>query len=235
MTEPSDDEIIAKLNASESFAIRFALVGVGLVALMALTFAAAYFSGHGALLQNEFIQAGVAVGVVVLFLTAFFGFSRRFVSLAESEDPRIVKRRIDVHHRKWRWVLVSNIPVTGICVWNFVRALNGLADIDRFFAVVFAGLIVFQVVLFTVHTLAGPGGFSPKMHNLLNDDFVRDLRARTARVGYGIMMLAAGSALIVGTWRPDLALPTLAWALYAGFAIPALYYIIADWWAGREK
>jgi hypothetical protein len=230
----NDDDIIAELDASGNFAIRIALVGVGLVALMALTFAAAYFSGHGALLQNEFAQAGVAVGVVVLFLIAFFGFSRRFVPPVESEDPRIVKRRIDVHHRKWRWFLVSNLPVTGFCVWNFVQALQGAANADRAYAALFAGLIVFQVVLFTAHTLAGPGGFSLKMHDLLNDEFIRDLRARTARVGYGTMMLTAGSALILGTWRPDLALLALAWALYAGFAIPALYYIVADWRAGRE-
>ncbi|MEI9885991.1 MAG: hypothetical protein WDN08_05710 [Rhizomicrobium sp.] len=35
-------------------------------------------------------------------------------------------------------------------------------------------------------------------------------------------------------WRPDFALASLAWALYAGFAVPALYYVIADWRASRD-
>ncbi|MDR3454976.1 MAG: hypothetical protein P4L96_19610, partial [Rhodoferax sp.] len=60
------------------------------------------------------------------------------------------------------------------------------------------------------------------------------LRARAARLGYWALMVAVASALLIAVWRPDLTLRVLAWALYAGFAIPALYYVIADWRAGRD-
>lgn len=230
----TDDEIIAKLNASEGAAIRFALVGLGLVVLMALTCAAAFFSGHAAVLQNEYVQSGVAVVFVVLFVTAFFGFSRRFAVPVEAEDPRIVKRRIDTHHRKWRWLLAANLPLSTFCVWNFAHSLAELSGLDRFYAVALAGLVVFQLVLFTANTLAGPGGFNPAMHELLNDEYVRALRARTARFGYITMMLASSAALLAGTWRADLALPAVAWAMFAGYALPTLYYIIADWRASRD-
>jgi hypothetical protein len=49
------------------------------------------------------------------------------------------------------------------------------------------------------------------------------------------MIAAVAAALLATILRPDLALAALAWALYAGFALPTLYYVIADWRASREK
>jgi hypothetical protein len=91
-----------------------------------------------------------------------------------------------------------------------------------------------MIGLFSVLMMVGPGWFSRELHAILNDDFIRDLRARAMRLGYLTMMVAVTAALLTAIWRPDFALPALAWALYAGFAIPTLYYIIADWRAGRD-
>ena len=95
--------------------------------------------------------------------------------------------------------------------------------------------MIFVMALFSVLTIVGPGWFSRELHAILNDEFVRDLRARTARLGYLTMMAAVAAALLTTIWHPDLALPALAWAFYAGFAIPALYYVIADWRASHDN
>jgi hypothetical protein len=50
-------------------------------------------------------------------------------------------------------------------------------------------------------------------------------------------MMLLGGVLLIELWRPDLTLRAVSWALYAGFALPALYYVIADWRAssGDER
>jgi hypothetical protein len=73
----------------------------------------------------------------------------------------------------------------------------------------------------------------PGARNLPDDEFDSALRARTIRFGYMLVLLLLGAVFQVALWRPDWTLTALAWALYAGFALPAFYYVIADWRASR--
>jgi hypothetical protein len=70
---------------------------------------------------------------------------------------------------------------------------------------------------------------------LPDDEFDRALRTRMMRFGYIVVMLVLSAVFLVALWQPALTLTVLIWALYAGFAVPALYYVIADWRASRAN
>lgn len=232
----SDDEVVAKLDASDRAVTRMLLTLAAALLLLVAIYAAAYFTGEAALVQSQSFQ--IAIGVLfaagVVIVMARFGSKFRPDAASDASGPRIVRRRIDAHHRYWRWSLVSGLVATSSWGLNFNR-LADFAREDRGLALVAGGTMIFVMALFSVLTIAGPGWFSRDLHAILNDEFIRDLRARTARLGYLTMMAAMAAALFAAIWRPDLAQPALAWAFYAGFAIPVLYYVIADWRAGREN
>ncbi len=235
MTEPTDDEIVAQLNASEGAAVRMFFAGLGMVVMMVLVFAGAFFSGHVAFLQSQTVQIVIAIAFGTAFLIAFVRFARRYAPPVDASDPRIVRLRIDAHHRSWRWTIVSSLFSSVGCVAAFSTALPKASTPDRPFVLLFAAMVAFVILLSAMVMAFGPGGFSRQIHAILNDEFVRDLRARTVRLGYAVTMTAVAAVLLIGVWRPDFALPALAWALYAGFAIPALYYVVTDWRAGRSR
>lgn len=234
---PSDDEIVAILNASDRAVTRLMLILGGAVLLLVALYAAAFFAGEVALLQSEGVQ--IAIGVLFVAAVAFVVVrsNRHFRSGAFSvaTDPRIIRRRIDTHHRYWRWTLLSALVATSASMLSFSYALGRLSHANHFLALIAGAIMIVVMGLFAAHTLAGPGWFNGKLHAILNDDFVRQLRARTARLGYLAMMVSVSAGILAALWRPNLALQALAWSLYAGFAIPTLYYVIADWRAGREK
>ncbi len=236
MDKSTDDEIIAKLNAidrSVGWAV-LALVGT-LVTLLAV-FAGAFFTGHAALLQSE----GVQIAVGILFAAAIFVLALRIgqrsqpQAYLESMEPRILRRRIDAHHRYWRWTLLSCIFTSFWSAMSLGHAFAHVGPDNRFWALLAGAMFIPVIALFSAMLIVGPGWISRDMHRILNDDFIRALRGRAERLGYAALMIAVAGALLVAIWRPALTLPVLSWALYAGFAIPALYYVIADWRAGRD-
>jgi len=237
MDKLSDDEIIAKLNASDR-AVAWMVVALVVVPVMLIAiFAGAFFTGHAALLQSEGVQIAVSILVVAGILFFIQRLGRRYQPEAylESMEPRILRRRIDAHHRYWRWTLVTCLFSASCTTLSFSRTLANIARPNQTWAFFMAGTIIFTIALFSTIVMIGPGWFSRDMHAILNDDFIRALRGRAERLGYVTLMIALAGVLIVAIWRPTLTLPALCWALYAGFAIPALYYVIADWRAGREK
>jgi hypothetical protein len=47
-----------------------------------------------------------------------------------------------------------------------------------------------------------------------------------------MLMFMLGGVLLATLYRPALTIPALCWVLYAGFAIPTLYYVILQWRIG---
>jgi hypothetical protein len=231
-----EDDIVAKLNASDRATSGMALTLGAAVLLLVAVYVAAFFTGQTALLQSQVFQIviGVAFTAIIVFVIARFGRKFRPDAYRNAADPRIARRRIDAHHRYWRWSLVSGLAATSMWGLNFNNLVR-FAREDQGFALVTGGAMILVMALFSVFTIVGPGWFSRELHAILNDEFVRDLRARTARLGYLTMMAAVAAALLTTIWRPNLALPALAWAFYAGYALPTLYYVVADWRASREK
>lgn len=236
---PSDDDILAKLDANDRATSRMALILLSAAFAPVALYAAAYLSGEVTLVQSEGAQIAIGGLFVMVLVFVFAGFGRRFRPVASSDanDPRIVRRRIDAHHRYWRLMLVSWLGMTiGLLPLVTVtgRALGALGQAHSLLAIAAAAAMIAPIVLFSLLVIAGPGRGNRELRAILNDEFVRQLRDRTIRLGYFTMLAAVSAGILASVWRPDLALLVLWWSLYAGFVVPALYYVIADWRASRN-
>lgn len=236
---PSDDEILAKLNANDRAGDRLALVLLSAVLVLVAIYAAAYFTGEVTLVQSQAGQIAIGGLFAMVLVFAIAGFGRRFrpVGSSDANDLKIVRRRIDSHHRHWRLMLVSWLTVILSLLPSVTIAaptLGALGHAHPLLAMAAAAAMIAPVVLFSLLMIAGPGWGNREMRAILNDEFVRQLRARTIQLGYFTMLTAVSAGILAAVWRRDLASLVLLWTLYAGFAVPALYYVIADWRAGRN-
>lgn len=236
---PSDDEILAKLNANERAGWQLALVLLSAVLVLIAIYAAAYFTGEVMLVQSDSAQIAIGLLFVAALVFAFASFARRIRPVASSDanDPRIVRRRIDAHHRYWRSMLVAYLLMTLGQLPTLTIASRAFGTLDhsyRLLAVAAGAAMIATLLLPALVTIAGPGGFNRELRGILNDDFVRELRARTIRLGYLTMLAAVSAGILAVVWRPDLALQAPRWSLCAGVVIPVLYYIFADWRASRD-
>jgi hypothetical protein len=68
-----------------------------------------------------------------------------------------------------------------------------------------------------------------------DDEFVRHLRARAARLGLVIAVPAMLAAVAAVRYRPEWSANVLPLLVAFAATVPALYYIVADWRAGREE
>jgi hypothetical protein len=237
---PSGDDIVARLNANDRAMGRLALVLLSAALVLVAIYAAAYFSGEVMMVQSTGAQIAIGGLFVVAVGFAFLGFARRIRPVAQSDanDPRIVRRRIDAHHRDWRLMLMSwLVMILGLLPTLTMagRTLGALGHAYRPLAIAATAAMIAPIMLLSLLTIAGPGWGNRELRAILNDDFVRQLRARAIRLGYLTMLMTVSAGFLAAVWRPDLALQALGWSLCAGSAIPALYYVIADWRAGRES
>ncbi|GAA0532436.1 membrane protein implicated in regulation of membrane protease activity [Rhizomicrobium palustre] len=234
MSKEAEDEIVARLDASERAALRLAAAMLGGTLLLVLLFTAALFSGRGAWLQNQDLQILVAVLAGSGFITAFAYF-KRTTPPVDAQAPNIVRKRIDAHHRTWRWMLLSGLVALSGNMIALSSAAEKTSALDWPLRLLFFAVTALLLLMCTAQLAIGPGWHNRETRAILNDEFTAALRARTLRFGFWVVMLALTGLWGLGAFRPDLLLPGLAWALYAGYALPALYYIIADWRAGRGE
>lgn len=239
MTDPSDDEILARIAASQRVMWRLVWTLLGGLGLIVAVVAALVFTGHAAWQQNVWFQAGVAAVMVALFLYVIVMMGRHFVPPEAAMGPTFARRRIDAHQRRWRWALLSNLLVGLFLAYNQWHALNDFAALgdDRMRLLLGLGFGLYPLLMVAILTV-GPRWQSLGQLELakwVDDEFSLALRARTLRVGYVFAMVLLAAVFVVTLWRPALTLTVLCWGLFAGAAVPTLYYVIADWRAGREE
>lgn len=203
---------------------------LALIALIALGIG----TGQNAVLQSTVFQGVIALAAAVFFGIAFIHFSHRAIPPEEAMESRILRKRIDTLHRNWRWLLLCLVVTSGCSTFSYSHLMNALPGSQPSIALLIALAIIFQTVLFSLHTLMGPGGFHSEVRRALQDEFVRELKIKTMRIGYITMMLACAATLLVIALHPAFSGAAITWALYAGYAVPTLYYIIADWRASRD-
>jgi len=208
----------------------FWVFAIGLALLLAVV-AALTFTGHAALALSTWGQTITAVYAVTLLVYFIAMMSRSYVPSVETDDPRFLRRRIDEYQRRWRWTILGQIFLTAPC-FAYLPLMFLVFGSAPFMRAVVVFIIFALIIILVFLLLAGPGlqgtslGLTP---DLLNDEFITALRARMMRFAYILTMLLLGTVLVIDLWRPDLTLRALCWALYASFALPALYYVIADW------
>ncbi len=200
---------------------------IGLALLLAVVTALS-LTGHAALVLSVWGKTVTAVYAVALLIYFIAMMSRAYVPPIGMDDPRFLRRRIDEYQRRWRWAILFQVfmmfPVFALLPKVF-WALGAL----QFIGIMFFGTIAFLMIFSGYMLSAGPGLLLPRASELINDEFATALRARVMRFAYILTMLLLGTALLVAVWRPTLTATALIWALYVGFAVPALYYVIADW------
>lgn len=238
MIEPSDDEILARIEKSNRMMWRLVWILAGGVVLVAVAVGVLVLAGHADWQQNGWFQLAVAavMGALVLYVLVMMG--KHHVPPLEAMSPRLARRRIDAQQRRWRWSILLNVFVAFVCMFNLGPALSDVAALHGTFPLALGAATCVVPVMLAFVLAVGPGwqGIGqPITSELLNDEFALALRARTMRFGYMFAMLVMAALLLSCMAWPDRILRLLTWALFAGFAGPALYYVIADWRASREN
>lgn len=232
--QPSNaDEIPDPVKVRDRMMRRVAWILPGGIALIAVAMAAAVFAGHAALVTRLWGQIiiGAVAGAVLLY--AIVMIAKYSVLPTEPDSPRLLHRRVDSSQRAWRRSMLFSVVMMFVALMSFQYAfprLRAAHPLQTLAGTFLTGMMLLLAFLLSVGSgWSGPPG-SPR---LPDDEFDRDLRARMMRLGYIVVMLVLGAVFLVALWQPALTLTALIWALYAGFAVPALYYLVADWRASR--
>lgn len=237
MIEPSDDDIETRIQASNRVMWRLVWVLSGGLALVVAIAIALVVTGLAAWQRNGWFQMAVAAVVGALFLYVVVMMARHHVPPIEAMNPRFARRRIDAQQRRWRWAILGNVFVGAGFAFSQSQALQvttRLNDTTRVgLGLLFCLLPLLMVAILTVGPRWQCFGKSD-LGVLVDDEFAVALRARTMRIGYVVAMILIAAVLLVTLWQPALTLTVLCWALFAGSAVPALYYVIADWRASRD-
>jgi MFS family permease len=241
-TAMSDDQILDRSKTRARVMRRTAWVLTGGFSLMAAAIAFAIFTGHAALVTGMWGQIVILAVAAALFVYAVAIINIYYRRPLEADGPRLLYRQMDSHQRSWRQLVLFNVFMMFFVVMSLMPAflhrpaapfLRAAPQLLLLIGAAPAGF----VLVFALILSAGPGWESvflqPGARELLHDEFNTAQRARTMRFGYILVMLLLYAVLLVALWRPDLTRMALSWALYAGFALPALYFVIADWRASH--
>lgn len=222
----SDEEIIDQLKRSHRVA-GFMLLGllVCLVASVVLVF------GGPAIAVPRAVGEYLAAATLIVWALAVLRFSRRINPPPEANEERFLRKRIDAFQGTWRWLTVY---IGGIAFTTTFAISGGLQRTHSLHPPLaqFAGSIfVFVILLYSFGVFYGPGYLSGSFR-IINDELARALHARAFKAGYLALMVMLGGVLLVALYRPALIIPALCWVLFAGFALPTLYYVILQWRTG---
>ena len=151
----------------------------------------------------------------------------RYRPAKADREPGFLRKDMDNIHRRWRWIMII------LCFVAIVQSESLLRQLPRFDAFSI-GINAFYAVLLATTVCFGPGWASKTYRETLNDEMMRALRARAARLGYLFLMLGLAGLIFVMVYRPQDAMPFAVGILCAGCVIPTLYFVLLEWRAERE-
>lgn len=166
------------------------------------------------------LLTGVVVAVAVLAI-----WRARSSCSAES-----LRQHIDEHHRRWRFLTCALL-----CF-----ALNGTLWTSEIVAplkpaaVMRLGAHVFMLLMLALLVCFGPGFLRKVYRETLNDELTRALRARALRLGYLTAIVVLAASFLLTVYNPVITTAVMSWGLFSTIAVPALYFVILDWRAGRD-
>jgi hypothetical protein len=225
--ERPDEEIIEQLNRSHR---AMWLVLLGLLVCFVPS-AILVFIGRAGVLPLAVGEYFGAATLVVWFLAVFLWIGRRMAPPPEANEERILRKRIDSIQSFWRWFTVFFVCIAFTTTLSLSGALERIHSSHPIPAFIVGVTFVFVILLYMLMTFYGPGYFNRSLR-VANDELARALHARAFKAGYLVLMVMLGGVLLATLYRPALTIPALCWVLYAGFAIPTLYYVILQWRAG---
>lgn len=226
----SDEEIIDQLKRNDR-AGRFMILGflVSLISSVVLV-----LMGRFGAVPRVVAEYLAAAPLIVWVLATIFLFGRQFAPAPEADEERILRRRIDSIQSRWRWIIVVAVFTAFTTTFSTSFAL-GRPNIRYPLLAPFAGAsLAVVILLYSLAAFYGPG-YMGRKYRIANDELDRALHARAFKAGYLAMMIMVAGALPAFLYRPALTGPALCWLLFAGFAIPTLYYVILQWRAGAGE
>jgi hypothetical protein len=234
--QSADDEILNRIKTRDRVTWRMLWGLMSGIALVLAATAAAIFSGHAALVTGMRGRIVTAAVLGALFVYALVTIVRGSMRPVKADGPRFVHCRMDIYQRRRRQTILLNVFVMFFAIMSLSELPPVLRATHQQPLLLGVGALIAGYMLMLVVLLsAGPRWQStvPGAGELPNDEFDSALRARTMRLGYILAMLLLGAVLLVALWQPDLTRTALCCALYAGYAVPALYYLVADGRASR--
>lgn len=224
--ERSDEEIIDQLKRNDRVS-RFMILGflVSLVSSIVL-----FLMGRFSAIPLVIAEYLAAAPLIVWVLATIFLFGRNFAPAPEANEEHILRKRIDAIQSVWRWIMVSAVCTASMTALSTSFALGRNVRYPLLAAFAGASLAV-VMLLYSLAAFYGPRYLGPK-YRVVSDELDRALHARAFKAGYLAMMIMVAGALPAILYRPALTGPALCWLLFAGFAIPTLYYVILQWRAG---
>jgi hypothetical protein len=224
--ERPDEEILDQLKRSRR-AGWFMLFGclVCIVSSVVLV-----FLGRVGAIPPIAAEYSTAAIVIVWVLATIFRF-RHFPPPLEANEERILRKRIDSIQSVWRWLTVFCVGIAVMTTFGTSRMLGPVNSSHPLLALFAGSTFVFVILLYSLMVFYGPG-YLDGSYRVINDELARALHARAFKAGYLALMVMLGGVLLTVLYRPALTIPALCWTLFAGFAMPALYYVILQWRAG---
>lgn len=233
MSNPSDDAILADFRERHRKGLRRALITMILVFFYVAAFS--FFWGvadrYGWLTRYGIHSSWLFYGEFLPIL--LWGIlSSRKVEKGPRLDllpERILRSQIDHYQRRWRQViqfLLLLLVVSAVAIsLSFVKA----SAFDRSIS---TGWLVFCAILCALAAIRYPG------LKVFDDERMRALRDGAAKAGFVGLLFALCAAVMTVLPEPHITAQetrqALIWLITTGGAIPALYYVIADWRAGRD-
>lgn len=228
--ERSDEEIIDQLKRNDR-AGWFMILGflVSLVSSIVLFLMGRF--GALPLAEAEYLATAP---LVVWVLATIFLFGRNFAPTPEADEERILRRRIDATQSVWRWIMVSSLFTALMTTVSISVSLGRLNTRYPLLALFAGASLAITILVYSLAAFYGPRYLGRK-YRIASDELDRALHARAFKAGYLAMMIMVAGTLPAILYRPALTGPALCWLLFAGFAIPTLYYVILQWRAGAGE
>jgi len=228
----SDVEIIARER--RSYRRGLALFPVGLLLGLAVMggFSWALISGLVPKWFSESALAPITLALVIILLivTAFRIFAR---PPKEAMSKRILRKQIDDHQKRSRifYILIAVMALELGTLPLFPHFRNPGVNSTLWLphaSFVFVALMSALILCF------GPGFLKAAFRNAVNDELTRALRARAIRLGFLIAVAGLGASYLAALYKPEWNVFVLSPVIASVIAVPALYFVILDWRAGRN-
>jgi hypothetical protein len=182
---------------------------------------------HGVVSQAWIDEAPLAhIGLLALpFALPLFPLMLRATRVPKAaKAPRIQRKLVEDNQRRQRIglaIMLIAVPYNA-AVQTWQTLAHPYTDPDQWLLV---GLFAFLVLCCSIVLLAQPKD---------DDEISRAIRAAAAKIGFAVAVVALAAIYVIATIDPVWERITAPGMIAAVLMIPTLYFLIADWRAGRE-
>ncbi len=235
MTKPTDDEIAAQERRRAKLWNRTTLwsllfwIAFALLLVLAFNLGIPQRLGASPGLSTRLVNWFPMILLVLVWI-AFLIYRLRFRPDPAIERPGVERMLVDDYTKRQRWTLLIVIASALVLALNQPQVPTGHGPHDWYTQ----GVFVFLMLIAALTLVLGPGFLNRRYRAANADELSRALRARATAFGYFCAMTALCADYVIYQVAPPMLAPAIPLSMAAAFVLPALYYVIADWRAGRD-